>query len=114
MKSLQRLSFVQGNAPEPNFWQVAADDLPHPQQEQLGRAMAVEAIDYMRTTGFTPLLGWMVKSMGGRLTPIEAGFFHEISRRVVRWKQERGCRMATPFISLQRNEMNETILLRDA
>ena len=84
MNDLKLLSFVQGNTPEPNYWKVAADDLPHMQQEQLGRAMATEAIDNMRTTGFTPLLGWMVQSMGGRLTPVEAGFFHEISRRVVR------------------------------
>ena len=54
------------------------------QQERLGRAMASEAIDYMRTTGFTPLLGWVVKAMGGHLTPVETGFFDEICKKAMR------------------------------
>ena len=50
-----------------------------------------------RSTGFTPLPGWMVKSMGGKLTPVEAGFIQKIGRRVVMQGKGRGCRMTAPL-----------------
>ena len=84
MKKLEELSFVRDEKRGINCWQVDADNLPHMQQERLGRAMASEAIDYMRTTGFTPLLGWVVKAMGGHLTPVKTGFFDEICKKAMR------------------------------
>ena len=58
---------------------------------------ANETIGSMRNTGFTPLPGRMVDSMGGRMTPVEGGFFHEIVRRVMSQEKARSCRMAAPF-----------------
>lgn len=84
MKDIERLSFVRGNGRGLNCWQVEAESLPHMQQERLGRAMADEAIAYMRTTGFTPLLGWVVQAMGGRLSPVAIGFFDEICKRAMK------------------------------
>ena len=46
--------------------------------------MCISGFQARRATGFTPLPGWMVKLMGGKPAPVEAGFIQEIGRRVVR------------------------------
>lgn len=66
-----------------SFWEVKPSGI-YPQDCSTGRQYAQDAIYYIRATGTTALLGWIVFDMpkGNDVTGIEVGFLSAISERL--------------------------------
>jgi hypothetical protein len=68
-----------------NFWSVSGNG-DFQSDNQLGRLLATEALKFLRTTNFTPVLGWMVDGMikKGGLDGVMVGFWNAIADELIK------------------------------
>lgn len=81
MMEITQLSFIDDSSGKRCFWSVNAESLTIEQQSLLGRSMAYDTMNFIQSTGFSPLFGWIVKDMKENFGHVEISFLHAFCSR---------------------------------